>query len=97
MKYIDNKTFEPTPGAATRYLNKLGIYDIESFLYKPKPSDYISPWSLNNMEEMVAALNEVFTKNKKIFLYNDIPEGMLFDEIEGFSPIILNGNISEVK
>lgn len=71
MKYINNRTFEPTPGAATRYLNKLGIYDIESFLYKPKPSDYISPWSLNNMEEMVAALNEVFTKNKKIFLQVD--------------------------
>lgn len=42
-------------------------------------------------------LYEAFMKNKKIYLYNDIPEGMLFDEIEGFSPIILNGNISEVK
>ena len=40
---------------------------------------------------------DAFRNNKKIFLYNDIPEGMLFDEIEGFSPVILNGNISEVK
>lgn len=40
---------------------------------------------------------DAFRFNKKIYLYNDIPEGMLFDEIEGFSPIILNGNISEVK
>ena len=40
---------------------------------------------------------DAFRFNKKIYLYNDIPEGMLFDEIEGFSPVILNGNISEVK
>lgn len=40
---------------------------------------------------------DAFRFNKKIYLYNDIPEGMLFDEIEGFSPIILNGNIDEVK
>ena len=40
---------------------------------------------------------DAFRLNKKIYLYNDIPEGMLFDEIEGFSPVILNGNISEVK
>ena len=40
---------------------------------------------------------DAFRFNKKIYLYNDIPEGMLFDEIEGFSPVILNGNISGVK
>lgn len=40
---------------------------------------------------------EAFMKNKKIFLYNDIPEGMLYDEISGFSPIIINGNLDLVK
>lgn len=40
---------------------------------------------------------DAFRFNKKIYLYNDIPEGMLYDEIEGFSPIILNGNVEEVK
>lgn len=40
---------------------------------------------------------EAFMKNKKIFLYNDIPEGMLFDEISGFSPIVINGDLSLVK
>ena len=40
---------------------------------------------------------DAFRLGKKIFLMNDIPEGMLFDEIEGFNPIILNGNIDLVK
>lgn len=42
-------------------------------------------------------LYEAFMKGKKIFLYNDIPEGMLYDEIEGFSPVIINGNLDLVK
>ena len=37
---------------------------------------------------------EAFMKNKKIYLYNDIPEGMLYDEISGFSPIVINGDLS---
>ena len=36
-------------------------------------------------------------KNKKIFLYNDIPEGLLYDEIAGFSPIVINGVLDLVK
>ena len=42
-------------------------------------------------------LYEAFMKNKKIYLYNDIPEGMLYDEIAGFSPIVINGNLDLVK
>ena len=40
---------------------------------------------------------EAFMNNKKIFFYNPIPEGMLFDEISAFSPIVLNGNLELVK
>ena len=40
---------------------------------------------------------DAFRYGKKIFLINDIPEGILFDEIEGFNPIILKGNIDLVK
>ena len=42
-------------------------------------------------------LYEAFMANKKIFLYHEIPEGMLYDEINGFSPIIINENLDEVK
>ena len=40
---------------------------------------------------------EAFMKNKKIYLYNDIPEGMLYDEISGFSPVVINGDLDLIK
>ena len=40
---------------------------------------------------------DAFRLNKKIFLYNDIPEGMLYDEIEGFNPVVINGNLDLIK
>ena len=40
---------------------------------------------------------DAFRFGKKIFLFNDIPEGMLYDEIEGFAPIIINGNLDLIK
>ena len=42
-------------------------------------------------------LYEAFMQNKKIYLYNDIPEGMLYDEISGFSPIVINGDLNLIK
>ena len=40
---------------------------------------------------------DAFRYDKKIYLYNDIPEGMLYDEIQGFAPIIINGDLSKIK
>ena len=40
---------------------------------------------------------DAFRLDKKIYLYNNIPEGLLFDEIEGFGPIIINGNLNLIK
>ena len=40
---------------------------------------------------------DAFRMNKKIYLYNDIPKGMLYDEIQGFNPIIINGDLSKIK
>ena len=37
---------------------------------------------------------DAFRLGKKIYLYNDIPEGILYDEIQGFGPIIINGDLS---
>ncbi len=34
---------------------------------------------------------------KKIFLYNPIPEGILADELIGMGPIILNGNLQNIR
>lgn len=40
---------------------------------------------------------DAFRLDKKIYLYNEISEGMLFDEIQGFAPIIINGDLSKLK
>lgn len=42
-------------------------------------------------------LYEAFMQDKKIYLYNEIPEGMLYDEICGFSPIVINGDLNLIK
>ena len=34
---------------------------------------------------------------KKICLYNEIPEGILYNEIQGFAPIIINGELSKIR
>ena len=42
-------------------------------------------------------LYEAFMQDKKVYLYNDIPEGMLYDEICGFSPIVIKGDLNKIK
>ena len=39
---------------------------------------------------------DAFRLGKEIYLYNDIPEGMLYDEIEGFGPTIINGDLNKL-
>jgi len=38
-----------------------------------------------------------FRMGKKIYLYNEIPEGMLKDEILAFDPIIIYQDISQIR
>ncbi len=38
-----------------------------------------------------------FDLNKKIFLYNSIPQGILSDELKAFQPIILNRDLNKIK
>lgn len=40
---------------------------------------------------------DAFKLNKKIFLYNDIPEGILRDEIVGFGPGVIDGDLRQVS
>ena len=71
MKYINNRTFTPRAGASIEYLNNLGITSVDSFLYKPKPSDYENPWKLENIDKIVEILNWGFENNKEFFLQVD--------------------------
>lgn len=40
---------------------------------------------------------DAFRLGKKIYLYNDVPEGILQDEIIGFDPVILDGDLEKIK
>ena len=35
--------------------------------------------------------------NIKIYMLNSFPESPLLDEIKGFNPVVLNGNIDNLK
>ena len=40
---------------------------------------------------------DAFRLGKKIYLYNEIPEGILYDEIDGFNPTVINGNLDLIE
>ena len=42
-------------------------------------------------------MHDAFLLNKKIYVLNNIENGPLSDEIEGFNPIIINGDLSYFK
>lgn len=39
---------------------------------------------------------DAFRLNKKIFIYNEVPEGMLRDEIWGFNPVCINEDLNKI-
>jgi len=41
-------------------------------------------------------LYEAYRNHKKIYLWNDIPDSNLRDEIEGFEPIVVRGDVSKI-
>lgn len=56
----------------------------------------------NNIDNYIGGatfieIYEAFKNNKKIYLYHDIPKGMLYDEIAGFDPIIINENLDLIN
>ncbi len=40
---------------------------------------------------------EAFMQNKKIYMMNDFPDNMLLDEIKGFNPTIINGDLNKIN
>lgn len=39
---------------------------------------------------------EAFMQGKKIYIFNDYPNNMLLDEIKGFNPTIINGDLNKI-
>ncbi len=42
-------------------------------------------------------IHTAFLLEKKIFLYNQIPECVFIDELVGINPVILNGDLSKIN
>ena len=40
---------------------------------------------------------KAFELQKKLYLYNPIPDGMLRDEIIGLDPVVINGDLGLIK
>lgn len=40
---------------------------------------------------------EAFCENRGIYLVNDIPRGILFDEIQGMDPVVIHGDLSLIR
>jgi len=40
---------------------------------------------------------DAFKLGKTVFLYNDVPQGILHDEILGFAPLVLQGNLRRIR
>ncbi len=56
----------------------------------------------NKLENYIGAstfleMYEALMNNKKIFMLNGFPDNMLTDEIKGFNPIIINGDLTKIK
>ena len=39
---------------------------------------------------------EAFMQNKKIYVLNELPNNMLYDELKGFNPTLLYGDINKI-
>lgn len=40
---------------------------------------------------------DAFCENREIYLVNDIPRGILFDEIQGMDPVVIHGDLSLIR
>jgi hypothetical protein len=59
-------------------------------------------YTKNNLENYIGGatfleMYDAFRLGKQIYMINNIPDGILKDEIIGLKPIIINGDLSQLK
>lgn len=42
-------------------------------------------------------LYDAYMMDKKVYLWNDVPKGILYDEIHGFAPVVLHGSLKNLE
>ena len=65
-------------------------------------SVFVLNYEKNGIENYIGGatfleMYDAFRLDKQIYMMNDIPKGLLEDEIIGFNPVILNGDLSKVS
>lgn len=76
------------------YLSKARIREVDAVL--------VLNLSTKNQKNYIGGttfidIYEAFMQKKKIYLYNDIPPGILYDEIHGFSPVVIHGDLEKIR
>lgn len=106
--YLPNCYDNPGMEAEMRNLGKEAHTEFKSKMFK-QSEELISEmdavlvlnFNKNGIENYVGGatfleMYDAFKLNKSIYLYNPIPEGILKDEIIGFNPIIINGDLNQL-
>ncbi len=81
---------------------KAKMFEQSEELIKDMDAVLVLNFRKDNMEGYIGGatfleMYDAFRAKKKIYLYNDITDGMLSDEIKGFSPIVINGDLTKIK
>ena len=98
---LEERTWQESDEAHVRLIRKL-FEDSEERVGKWCDAFYLLNYDQHNISGYVggAALVELYIahrERKKIFIENDVFPGPMYDEIMGFGPVFVHGNLEMIK
>jgi len=80
---------------------KAGMFDHSRAVIEKNDAVLVLNFEKNGIKNYIGGatfleMYDAFRLSKKIFLYNAIPEGILADEISGFGPTIIDGDLGKI-
>ena len=99
---IEERTWQEEGNAAHAKLIRELFEDSEERIGKWSDAIYLLNYDKHNVSGYVggAALIELYIahrEHKKIFLENDVFPGPMYDEIMGFDPVFVHGDLTKIK
>lgn len=98
---LEERTWQESNEAHVKLIRKL-FEDSEERVGKWCDAFYLLNWDKHDIPGYVggAALIELYIahrEHKKIFIENDVFPGPMYDEIMGFGPTFIHGNLKRIK
>ena len=98
---LEERTWQESDGAHVKLIRKL-FEDSEERVGKWCDALYLLNWDKHDTPGYVggAALIELYIahrEHKKIFIENDVFPGPMYDEIMGFGPTFIHGDLKRIK